>query len=224
MQLDEDLLIEYALGILERPDCDRVDQALAASAALRERLAEMRESLDTLALAETPQNPPPALWGQVLDSLEPEKRFMRFVRRFAELFDLPNLESRKLLEKIDTPTAMDWKKLPIPGVRILKFQGGPRVAKATCGLVAVRKDTVFPRHRHQDQEWLFVLQGSAVDDQGHQIQPGDYLVSGAGSEHAFKTLGPDDFVFAVLLEKDLEWLLIPSLIDRVFGRSRFRVR
>lgn len=224
MNLDESLLIEYALGALERSDCERIDRALAGSEALRERLAEIQESMDALAVAEKPLVPPPALWARVRDSVEPENRFDRFIWRFAELFDLNATESQGLLNKIDDAAPEEWQKLLIPGVRILEFRGGSRVAAATCGLVAVGKDTVFPRHRHRDQEWLFVLQGSAVDDRGHLLQAGDYLVSGSRSEHAFKTLGPEDFVFAVMLEKDLEWLLIPSLIDRLLARSRFRER
>ncbi len=224
MDLDETVLIQYALDILDPPDSVGIHQALAASADLRARLYEIQETLDAVALAEIPIEPGPRLWEQVLASIEPEARFEQFNERFAELFDLEEKEARRLLTKIDHAEANDWVSLFLPGVSILWFQGGPSAATAICGLVSVEPNTIFPRHRHLDTECVLVLQGGARENSGHLLQPGDLLISTAGSEHAFKSLGPEPFVFAVLLEKEIKWLIIPGLLDWICEKFRFSTR
>ncbi|MCI0654103.1 MAG: cupin domain-containing protein [Methylococcaceae bacterium] len=222
MQLDEALLIQYALGILDRPESLIVDEALSTSAISRKQFYEIQETLNTMALAETPLQPDPRLREHVLAAIEPSNRFAGFTTRFAELFDLGEQEAGRLFAKIDETTTDEWtSSLLLPGVRFLEFQGGPRVSAAHCGLISVKPDTFFPRHRHRGDEWVLVLQGRALDNRGSLLQPGDLLFAEPGSEHAFLTPGPEPFVFAVLLSKDNKWLILPSLLDRIFGKYRF---
>jgi quercetin dioxygenase-like cupin family protein len=221
MQLDETILIQYALGILDQAESVSVDEALSASEDLRNQLLEIQETLNTMALAETSLQPDPRLRERVLASIEPTKRFEGFTERFAELFDLRESEARRLLAKIDQADANEWASSLLTGVRILKFPGGPRVAAATCGLVSVKPNTIFPRHRHRAEERVLVLQGRAREHTGCIFQPGDLLFCEADSEHAFVTLGAEPFVFAVLLTKDNKWLIFQTLLDRILEKYRF---
>ncbi|MGH8497927.1 MAG: cupin domain-containing protein [Methylococcales bacterium] len=222
MQLDETLLIQYALGILGRSESLLLDEALSTSAQSRKQLYEIQEVLNTVALAETPLRPAPRLRERVLAAIEPGNRFEGFTTRFTQLFDLGEQEVRRLLAKIDETITDEWKSsLLLPGVRFLEFQGGPRVSAAHCGLISVKPDTFFPRHRHRGEEWVFVLQGRARNNCGNLFQPGDLLFAEPGSEHAFLIPGPEPFVFAVLLSEDNKWLILPSLLDRIFGKYRF---
>lgn len=221
MQLDETRLIQYALGFLDRGESLSVDEALAGSARLRKQLYAVQETLNILALAETPLQPAPRLRERVLGAIEPNTRFEGFTIRFAELFDLGEQEARRLLAKIDQANPDEWASSWLPGVFILKFPAGPRVATATCGLVSVKPDTIFPRHRHRGEERVFVLQGRVRENSGRLCEPGDLFLAEPGSEHAFLTLGARPCVFAVLLDQDNQWLIIPSLLDRIFSKSRF---
>ncbi|MGR9108277.1 MAG: cupin domain-containing protein [Gammaproteobacteria bacterium] len=222
MTIDESLLVQYALGLLDHAQATPVDKALKDSTELQSRLAEIQETLNILAFAEAPLAPDPSVRERVLASIEPKRRFEGFRDRFAALFDLGNDAAMGLLAKIDTAKAGEFASSLLPGVSVLKFSGGPRVASATCGLIRVTADTLFPRHRHHGVERVLVLQGRAREHSGRLLQPGDLLLSEAGSEHTFLTLGPEPFVFAVLLEKDNQWLLLKTLFDRVFRKRRFQ--
>jgi putative transcriptional regulator len=221
MDLDETVLIQYALNILDEPDSAVVDRALATSANLRGRFYEIQEALNILPHAETPMEISPGLRERILASLEPEARFEHFNQRFAELFDLDESEARRLLTKIDHAETNEWVSVFLPGVSVLRFKGGPSAATSTCGLVSVKPNIIFPRHRHLDKECVLVLQGGARENSGHLLQPGDLLISTAGSEHTFKTLGPEPFVFAVLLQNEIKWLILPSLLDWILDKFRF---
>ncbi len=221
MPIDETVLIEYALGFLNQAESVQVDEALSSSAELHNQLYEIQETLNTMALSVSPLQPGPRLRERILASIEPSTRFEGFTERFAELFDLDRKESRRLLAKIDQSQASEWASSIFPGVRLLKFPGGPRVADATCGLISIKANTIFPRHRHRGEERVLVLQGRARENTGRLFQPGDLLISEPESEHAFMTLGPGPCVLAVLLGKDNKWLIFPSLLDRLLGKYRF---
>lgn len=221
MRIDESVLIQYALGTLNRAESASVDEALSESPEFRNQLYEIQETLTTMALSEVTLQPDPRLRERVLASIEPRTRFKGFTERFAELFDLGKKEAGRLLAKIDETQANEWTSSLFPGVNILKFPGGPRVADATCGLISIKPNTIFPRHRHRDEERVLVLQSRARENSGRLFQPGDLLISEPGSEHAFVTLGPEPCVLAVLLRKDNKWLIFPSLLDRILGKYRF---
>jgi anti-sigma factor ChrR (cupin superfamily) len=221
MRIDETVLIQYALGVLSAAESASVDAALAASTEIRKQLYEIQETLTKMALSECTLQPDPRLRERVLASIEPGTRFEGFTERFAELFDLSKKEATRLLGKIDQTQAAGWTSTVFPGVKILKFPGGPRVASATCGLISIKPNTLFPRHRHRDEERVLVLQGRARENSGRLFQPGDLLISGPGSEHAFVTLDAGPCILAVLLKKDNRWLILPSLLDRILGKYRF---
>lgn len=222
MNFDDTILIEYALGNLDKEESFQVNAALSTSAELRKKLDEIQESLGIMAFAETPIRPTNRLKDRILASTSPTNHFEGFTERFAELFDLGEKEIRRLFSKIDNPNLDDWTSSPVlPGVGILEFPGGVRTASATCGLITVKPGTLFPRHRHQGEEWVLVLQGRARESDGRILNPGDLMISETGSEHAFKTLGSEPYVFAVLLKADNKWLIGQSLLDRIFEKSRF---
>lgn len=222
MHPDETTLIQFALGTLDKKDARRVDRALSASKQLREQLDEIQESLHGVAIAEPPIRAGEQLKQRIMTSITREQRFLGFSDRFAELFDVAGDRARQLLEKIDQPLADGWTSTALlPGVGIFEFPGGTRVGSATCGLICVEPGTVFPRHQHQGEEWMLVLQGQARESDGRILKPGDLVRSEAGSEHAFRVLSTEAYVFAVLLESDNKWLIGQSLLDRMFGNRRF---
>ncbi|MGH8548314.1 MAG: dimethylsulfonioproprionate lyase family protein [Methylococcales bacterium] len=221
MRIDESVLLQYALGTLNAAEVVSVDAALSESPEFLSQLYEIQETLTAMALSEAAPRPDPRLRKRILASIEARTRFEGFTERFAELFDLGKKEARRLLAKIDRTEAGEWTSTLFPGVNVLKFPGGPRVASATCGLISIKPNTIFPRHRHRDEERVMVLQGRARENSGRLFQPGDLLISEPGSEHAFVTLDLEPCVLAVLLRKDNQWLIFPSLLDRILGKNRF---
>ena len=222
MPVDDCKLTEYALGILTADERDSVERELSASVEMQKELDTIEEALANLAFAENPLRPSDELRDAVLASVNAETRFEGFVDRLASLFDLGEEPVRELLAKIDDTSNNIWESTIIPGVRILRFSGGPRLADATCGIVHVKPGRIFPAHRHQDEELSLVLQGRAREDTGLIFQPGDINRRSAGSEHTFQTFGHEPLIFAVVLRKENKWLIGRTILDRIFAKWRFR--
>lgn len=151
-----------------------------------------------------PMEPDPSLRRRVLASLESDSRFEGFAGRFARLFDLPEARARELLRTAEAPEAGGWVDAPVPGVRLLHFPGGERVATADCGFVRLAPGSVFPAHRHRGAEWTLVLAGRAEEDGGEIWLPGDLVVREGGSIHGFRCVGDEPYLFAVVLHGGIE--------------------
>jgi anti-sigma factor ChrR (cupin superfamily) len=202
-------LIEYALGILDQDTRAVMKGELEASVENRQRLSELEELLATLALTVEPVSPSRRVRDQMLASLNPETRFEAYVDRLAKLFDLKLRRIRELLDALASVPGTSWEANEIPGVHLLHFDGGRRVAGADCGLIHVAPGREFPVHRHLGDEWVSVLQGLAREDSGRIFRPGDLIHRAPGTTHTFRTSGDEPFVFAVVLFEGLEWVSDP---------------
>ncbi|MEN8184200.1 MAG: cupin domain-containing protein, partial [Myxococcota bacterium] len=141
----------------------------------------------------------------LLRSLEPDARFPAYVERVGVLFDLAQSRVRELLDAVSRVMQSPWEEGRVPGVRLLHFDGGPRLATADCGLVYIEADVSYPGHRHRGDEWSLVLQGEAEEDGGRLWAAGDLVHRPAGSSHSFHTLGQVPFVFAVAVHDGIEY-------------------
>ncbi len=220
MLVDEEQLTQYALGILDEGEQKAIEREIATSFELQKELVVISNSLQNIAFAETPLLPSDSLRDLVLQSINKKTRFDGFIERFADLFDLDNLTSQSLLKKIDHTANRAWESTLLPGVKIMKFPGGPRVSAATCGIVQVKPGKFFPAHQHQGNELILVLQGRALDDNASVLAAGDRFNFDTGSSHSFRIIGDETFVFAVVLHKENKWLWIKSLIDLLHIKKR----
>jgi putative transcriptional regulator len=155
-------------------------------------------------LGAEPIAPRAGLRGAVLDSVAGRTRLAGFAERLASLFDFGVERAAEVLREA-SGAASGWQAIPLPGVRLFHFAGGPRAEGADCGLVRLEPGARFPLHRHGGDEWVFVLAGEAEEeDTGARWLPGDLLHRGAGSAHAYRVVGREPFVFAVLLRNGIE--------------------
>ena len=157
---------------------------------MSEKLATMEPSAD--------------LRRRVLALADPGTRFDGFARRVSRLFDLPDVAVQKLLAAAAAPAQEPWVDGFAPGMRLYHLQGGEAVASADCGLVELAVEASVPDHRHGGVEQVLVLAGRAEDDSGGVWHPGDLIVSDPGSVHAFRSVGSEPLLFAVVLEDGLE--------------------
>jgi quercetin dioxygenase-like cupin family protein len=164
---------------------------------------------DLLELAETADVtvvPRASLRETLLATVSDERRYEGFVDRLATFLDFDPERTRSLLGRLRSGVDDTWEEGRVEGVRLFHFDGGPRVASAHCGLVRVDPGVTYPLHRHQGDEWAFVLQGTAREDDGRVLAPGDLLHNLPGSRHAFTAEGPEPFVFVVVLHAGIEHL------------------
>jgi putative transcriptional regulator len=140
----------------------------------------------------------------LLDSIGDEDPFAGFLERLSDYFDLPAHRVREILGALSQLDEDAWET-DRPGTRLHHFDGGPRVSEADCGLVRMEPGARYPAHRHLGAEWAFVLRGRAEEDEtGAVWEPGDLVHRAADSVHAFRVLGDEPFVFAIVLHDGIE--------------------
>jgi quercetin dioxygenase-like cupin family protein len=131
--------------------------------------------------------------------------------RLATFLDLPAERVETLLRASGKADDAPWVDDRVRGVRLLHFEGGARHAGADCGLVHVPAGTRYPFHRHMGEEWVFVLSGSAEEEEtGEHWGPGDLYRRVAGSSHAFRAIGSVPFVFAIVLREGIALEELPA--------------
>lgn len=201
MLKDDIQLIEYALGILDSNTAKSTEDELGAAPEAQQALAELEAVLSDLALAESPMPPSGDLRARLLAALEPDTRFEGFIDRLSRLFDLPASHIRELLVSLDKLQESTWVESGMEGILFRHLDGGPRVAAADCGFVRVEPGCSYPAHRHLGEEWKLILTGEAQEDSGKIWVPGDLVYKSAGSTHAFRLIGDEALIFAVVLHE-----------------------
>jgi putative transcriptional regulator len=197
----DDLLPEYAAGMLSAADAERLQAHLAGCGRCAAELGEIREALDGLALDLPALTPPPALRERILADIGRVGRFDAFAARIATLLDCAVDKARTLVGLIDQ--AASWVDGPF-GTRLVHLPAGPSIAGANCGFIRLPPGASFPMHRHVGEERALVLQGSYLDSSGRSYGPGADVVMSDGSEHSFTALPGVDLVFLVVLEHGIE--------------------
>jgi anti-sigma factor ChrR (cupin superfamily) len=198
-----DLIPDYVLGTLSAEETREVEQAIAASPALQQEADEIREAFGLLA-AELPEaRPSPDVKKRLLHTVTTEDRLAPFAPALAKYFDLAVDRVREILRWADDKTK-DWIDGPMPGIRLLDFDGGPRVATADVGLVWLPAGLHFPWHRHTGYEVNFVLEGHIRDYDGRVYGPGECIDKPAGSEHEFWVVSEGNVLIGVVIESGFE--------------------
>lgn len=146
---------------------------------------------------------PETLRSRLLETISsPSERFAPLQDRVADMIDLGVERARELLASIADKT--NWVPGPLPGVELIHFDGGARVAHADVGFVRVPAGAHFPRHRHLGVERGMILAGSYRDSDGRLLQPGDIDEKHPGTEHSYDVLPGADLVILVVLEQGIE--------------------
>ena len=194
----DDRLIPFALGLLSDEENGELEQELEQSAVLRRQLDQAIDLLYDMTEFEQPMRPSPTVREQILESVSAGAISTRMVERLSHFFDLGRERIGELLASARDPLAAPWESIPVPGVRLLHFDGGPAVADADCGLIFIAAGATFPKHPHKGDEWSLVLQGSIEEIGGRRYEVGDVGFAPAGSSHALRVVGDSDVLLAVI--------------------------
>jgi putative transcriptional regulator len=169
--------------LLETPS--ETDRTLAAWA--EQRVAE--------------STPSPELRRRLLQTIAGSGRFGPFVPRLRRLFDLGAQTAADLLAQVDG--AADWIEAA-PGVRYFHFAPGSSVGQLEAGIVRLRPQATFPRHRHRGPELTLVLEGTLID-RGQAHGAGRVVESATGSEHDY-TAGPGRNLILASLHSGIDFV------------------
>ncbi len=177
-----DELAELALGTLDPSARAEAHRHLAACPHCRAELAHHREALAAASLAIPPEPPAVSTRDRLLrDAATPGPG--AFADLVARLFDLEADRARGLL--VATLGGGSWTRGPVPGMEIVPFRPGPRLAGALCCLARFLPNVRFPNHRHLGVELTAVLDGGFDEDGGDEYAAGATMVKLPGSSHGF---------------------------------------
>ena len=186
---------EYVLDTLSEPERAELAAAAAAWPEAARELDLARQALTAWAQGRVDESPPsPDLRRRILETVGGIGRFGPFVPLLRRLFDLGAQTAADLLAKADG--AADWIEAA-PGVRYFHFVPGAAVGLLEAGIVRLRPDATFPRHRHRGPEVTLVLDGFLVD-RGQAHGPGGIVESAGGSEHDYRAGAGRDLILASL--------------------------
>jgi len=222
MDKDIDKLLSYSLDQLDEKEKADFENDLGSNPELEKELLDMQIILEAVALAEEPIKPSENLKESLIASLETATPFQGYVERFMKTFDLEKKNVEELFNKIIHSASEILEPCGIPKTSLYYFDGGPKVAHNTCGIVQVEAGGIFPSHQHRGKEWVLILQGSALDSSGRHYHPGDTIVSDENVCHSFRVGNDKDLIFAVILEKPNKWLIGRILMDYLFSAWRFK--
>lgn len=164
-----------------------------------------------------PVAPPADLLRRLTQTVsEPPHRYAPFYGRVAHLFDLDEDTVIAQLARLKDPRS--WRFAGLPGIHNVEVKGGPRVSRAETLFVRFAPGTYFPRHRHVEEEHVFVLEGDYTDDAGVHHRAGELRQWPPGTEHSFRVskTGPCIFASVVFGRRFEAWPL--RALARVLGR------
>jgi putative transcriptional regulator len=176
----DDQLTELVLGTLGGAARADAERHLAACPRCAAELRAVTEALAAVGWAQQSIAPSPSLRERLLAGTQ--GRFDAFVDRLVQLCDLTREGARAVLDAVGDAQA--WMPGPLPGVELMHFEAGPRLAGADTGLVRFAPHTKFPRHTHIGNEVTLVLDGGLALDDGFDLVVGDVLTKLPGTWHA----------------------------------------
>jgi hypothetical protein len=188
-----ELLPLYALGVLDDGERAAVERAAATDPAIAAELASYADAASSLVGEPNPVEPDEDIRIQLIAS-SGGGRFASYAPRMGQIFDVAVDRAHELLGLVERKRS--WE-LPMPGIGLVHFDGGPTAARADCGFVRLAPGCVFPQHRHRGEELSIILQGSVRDQAtGKLIGVGDELIKVQDSEHQLVCEGSVEAIFA----------------------------
>ncbi|HSD90647.1 MAG TPA: cupin domain-containing protein [Kofleriaceae bacterium] len=188
-----ELLPLYAVGALSPEEAADVERAVQADPMLA---AELDAYLSSLII---PVTPSADVEARLMASVG-GGRFERFADRMASLFDVTVDRARELLGRVER--AASWEQ-PMPGIRLIHFDGGPACAAADCGFVRIAPGCTFPWHTHRGEEVNVILSGTVRDSEGKILRAGDELVQSPNTQHDL-TAGDEEVIYVARAMNGIE--------------------
>lgn len=199
----ENRLPDYVLGDLDRSECVLLEAHVSTCAACSRELAEVKEVLSTVGLADRPLAPPRALRSRLLVSARSGRPLSSFAAGVADLFDLPIDKTARLLANLAASEA--WTISPAPGIHMFPVHPGVSLAGTSACMVKAAPGALFPHHKHGGIERTLVVQGGFLDSDGVECWPGDFAIKDAGNAHSLRMLSGEPCICAVLNYGSLEF-------------------
>ncbi len=151
----------------------------------------------------------------MIEVSQPPLRYAPFFESLSNLWDLPESDVRSLLER--SRDKSQWSRAPLPGLELMKLQGGPRIQGTHAYLARFSPGMTFPLHSHDGHEDVLILEGSYTDDRGTEYLSGDVHHMQAGEAHSF-TIARDEPCVAAAVHRGIRFRSFGMrLLAKLFG-------
>ncbi len=175
-------------------ECPRCSELLRQS---REAIASFLDSIPRV-------QPTPTLRDDLLRATSApigQHALFRFHRRIADLLQRSESEVAQSLAHVDSPAA--WNAFGVEGIEQQLIAASQALAPAVALLIRCQPGVEFPYHDHDGEELSIMLRGSAVEDSGRLLAPGDTLHRGRNTPHSLVADKVRGCMFLVLLRGGL---------------------
>jgi quercetin dioxygenase-like cupin family protein len=151
----------------------------------------------------------------MIEVSQPPLRYAPFFERLSNLWDLPESDVQNLLER--SRDKSQWSRAPLPGLELIRLQGGPRIQGTEAYLARFAPGLTFPLHSHHGHEDVLVLEGSYTDDRGRVYRSGDVHSMHAGDSHSF-TVARDEPCVAAAVHRGIRFRSLGMrVLAKLFG-------
>ena len=189
---DREALELWSLGAMTAEEARAIEAHLRTCHACTDAAATAREVTEAIGLGLTPETPRTQVRARLMAAAAAKGRLARWTDAVAQFFDFGVEKARGLLDAVDDPDA--WESGAVPGLGLMHFSGGPKLAAADCGLVRFPAGIDWPVHKHLGEEQMLILEGGLVEDGREAWREGAILRKAAGTQHAFKVFPERDCV------------------------------
>ncbi len=184
-----DLAPFYALGLLNQPEKEWVEQQVALYPELEEELAAYGAAVTALPYSVPPMPMAEDLKGRLLERLELDP---------PDLDPLPESSPQPFL--MVRSQDLNWQPHLIPGIQIAIVHADS-VTRELAGFLKAEPGVRYPYHRHAATEEMFMLEGDLVV--GDEVfGPGDYIRFLPGTAHAPYTHHGCKFFFHASMDNE----------------------
>jgi anti-sigma factor ChrR (cupin superfamily) len=163
----------YALDLLEMEDRLWVEAQILACPDLAEELANYQSAIELMPYSAAPVPMAADLKDRLFD---PSDTIVT-----ADVEISPELRSDRAMFALRSQD-LQWQPHRIPGVQIVQLFVDP-VHRMKSLVVKAAAGVVYPRHRHEQTEEIYMLEGELTIG-GEPYFAGDYIRSAPGSIHA----------------------------------------
>lgn len=206
-----DDLYEYALQILEPRRAEEIALHLRECRSCLLALGAINDEFAEVVVPTSNVAPTASLRSRLLKDVGGIVPYARYLDDMAEML----VGSRALLEGElrGLPHPKTWVDGPVKHCRLFPCDAGSSLDDVIRSLVLMESGSTFPDHEHLGDEYILVLQGSLLNEDGKLYRPGDKLHMAEGTNHSFEVPDGLDLIYFNIVHHGLqigEQLITPA--------------
>ncbi len=186
-------LYEYALKLLDEERAAVVERHLRECRACLLELGAINDSFADVVTPSPQLAPRASLRSRLLQDVAKRVPYARYLDDIATML----AGSRDLLEGElrGMPHPDTWPDGPVKHCRLFPCYADSTLDDVIRSLVLMESGSTFPSHDHLGDEYILVLQGSLLNEDGKLYRPGDKLMMPEGTSHSFEVPKGLDLIY-----------------------------